>query len=159
MGGLVSNASNLEICTLLKDGAPYGEYLLAACNEVTNFINIQTKASLEHYVQADNKEAEHGSVTRLKASGNLLAIGYSSGTVIIYDLDLANAVPDFDNPEQLSLKQLNKFSFHRSGITSIIFDSNNTELYTGGQDTYIVVYDLVSDVAQFKLMGHKEQVT
>lgn len=29
-------------------------------------------------------------------------------------------------------------------------------MYSGGQDTYIVVYDLVSDQAQYKLMGHKE---
>ena len=99
LGGLVAGSSNIELCTLFRDGEPVGQYLLAACNEVTNFINLQTKESLEHYVQVDNKEAEHGFVTRLKASGNLLAIGYSSGTILVYDLDLANAQPDIDNPE------------------------------------------------------------
>lgn len=159
LGALVAGTSNIELCTLLKDGEPVGQYLLSACNEVTNFINLQTKEAHEHYVQVDNKAAEHGFVTRLKASGSLLAVGYSSGTVIIYDLDLANAQPDVDNTEQLCLKQLNKFSFHRSGITFLLFDRSNTELYSGSQDTYIVVYDLVSDRAQFKLMGHREPVT
>lgn len=32
-------------------------------------------------------------------------------------------------------------------------------MISGGADTYIVVYDLVSDQAQFKLLGHKEPVT
>jgi WD40 repeat protein len=32
-------------------------------------------------------------------------------------------------------------------------------MYSGGQDTYIVVYDLASDQAQYKLMGHKENIT
>mmetsp|Transcript_1866 Transcript_1866/g.2552 ORF Transcript_1866/g.2552 Transcript_1866/m.2552 type:complete len:103 (-) Transcript_1866:2318-2626(-) len=32
-------------------------------------------------------------------------------------------------------------------------------MISGGQDTYIVVYDLVADAAQYKLMGHKEEVT
>jgi len=30
---------------------------------------------------------------------------------------------------------------------------------SGGQDTYIVVYDLVADLAQFKLMGHSDHIT
>lgn len=56
-------------------------------------------------------------------------------------------MPDYDNPDQLSLKQLNKFSFHKSGVTCLLFDENNTALYSAGQDTYIVVYDLVSERA------------
>jgi len=43
---------------------------------------------------------------------------------------------------------------HNSGITSIHFDNANTEMFSGGQDTYIVVYDLVSDQAMYKLVGH-----
>lgn len=68
-------------------------------------------------------------------------------------------MPDYDNPDQLSLKQLNKFSFHKSGVTCLLFDENNTALYSAGQDTYIVVYDLVSERAEYKLMGHREEVT
>lgn len=29
----------------------------------------------------------------------------------------------------------------------MFFEDNNTQLYSGSQDTYIVVYDLVSDSA------------
>lgn len=41
----------------------------------------------------------------------------------------------------------------------IYFDDQNTQMFSGGQDTYIVVYDLVSDQAQYKMKGHKEQIT
>lgn len=30
---------------------------------------------------------------------------------------------------------------------------------SGSQDTYIVIYDLVADTAQFKLLGHNEAIT
>lgn len=43
---------------------------------------------------------------------------------------------------------------HHSGVSSIHFDNGNTEMFSGGQDTYIVVYDLVSDQAMYKLLGH-----
>ena len=88
-----------------------------------------------------------------------MAIGHSNGTILVYDLELTSTVPYEDNKNILLFELLHKFNFHRSGVSCILFDDNNTTMYSGGQDTYIVVYDLVSDTAQYKLMGHKEQVT
>jgi U3 small nucleolar RNA-associated protein 12 len=76
-------------------------------------------------------------VTCLAASNDLLAIGYSSGTILVYSL----------NVQSDSLEQLHSFSFHRSSVTSIIFYSNDTSMASGSEDTYIVVYDLVADTA------------
>ena len=88
-----------------------------------------------------------------------MAIGHSNGTILVYDLELESTAPSEDNKDILLFELLHKFNFHRSGVSCILFDDNNTTMYSGGQDTYIVVYDLVSDTAQYKLMGHKEQVT
>ena len=77
----------------------------------------------------------------------MLAIGYSSGTIIVVDLDLDNSLPDEDNKSLIQFSMLHKFSFHKTAVTTIIFDDNNTQMFSGGQDTYIVVYDLVSDSA------------
>jgi len=54
---------------------------------------------------------------------------------------------------------VHQFALHKSGVSSILFTDENTQMISGGQDTYIVVYDLVADAAQYKLMGHKEEVT
>lgn len=61
------------------------EHLVTACNEVVNFVNINTN---EIRYKIYDKEAEHGTVTHLKVSGNMLAVGYSSGTIIVYDLEI-----------------------------------------------------------------------
>jgi len=89
----------------------------------------------------------------------MLAIGYSSGTILIVDLDISNATNDQDNESHLVLATLHKFQMHRSSVTSMMFDDSNTQLYSGSQDTYIVIYDLVADQAMFKLLGHKEEIT
>ena len=80
-----------------------GEYLVTACNEVVNFINMNTN---EIRYKIYDQEAEHGFVTHLKASGSKLAIGYSSGTILVYDLDIANNLDGVEN-EPFSL--LHKF--------------------------------------------------
>ena len=121
-----------------------------------NFVNT---SSQEIQYKIYDHEAQYGQVTHISVSNNLIAIGYSQGTILVYNLDIGNALPDPDNAEHLLFEQLHQFSFHRSSISTIIFDENNTLMYSGGNDTYIVVYDLVSDQAQFKLTGHKEQIT
>ena len=38
-----------------------------------------------------------------------------------------------------------KFSLHRSAVTCISFDTEGIQMFSGSQDTYIVVYDLLAD--------------
>ena len=58
---------------------------MTACNEVVNFINLNTN---EIRYKIYDKEAEHGYVTHLKASGKILAVGFSTGTILVYDLEI-----------------------------------------------------------------------
>jgi hypothetical protein len=122
------------------DGKTKGTYIVSACNEVVNFTNMRT-GEIEFKLYED--EAIHGFVTCLAATAEMIAIGFSSGTVLVYSLKLDNE----SNESKQKLQQLHSYSFHRSAITTIVFYSNDTCMATGSSDTYIVVYDLVADTA------------
>jgi U3 small nucleolar RNA-associated protein 12 len=51
------------------------------------------------------------------------------------------------------------FNGHKSAITVLAFDDLGVRLASGSKDTDIIVWDLVAEVGQFKLRGHKDQVT
>ena len=58
-----------------------------------------------------------------------------------------------------AFEQVHSFEFHRSAVTAIVFSDENTQLISGSADTYIIVYDLITSTAEFKLLGHTEQVS
>jgi hypothetical protein len=83
-GGLVGSASNIVICKVFNESDELvGVFVVSACNEVVNFSNIKTG---EIQFKIYDKEALHGYVTHLSVSSDLLAIGYSSGTILVYNL-------------------------------------------------------------------------
>lgn len=51
------------------------------------------------------------------------------------------------------------FNGHKSGVTTLAFDSSGARLASGAQDTNIIVWDLVAEVGLFKLRGHTNQIT
>lgn len=51
------------------------------------------------------------------------------------------------------------FNGHRSAITTLAFDRSGVRLASGSKDTDIIVWDLVAEVGQYKLRGHKDQIT
>jgi len=72
----------------MKFGTEYGPYLVSGHNELVYLTNTNTN-EIEYKIY--DKEASNGYVTHLKVSAYQLAIGYSSGTILIIDLDIANA--------------------------------------------------------------------
>ena len=144
VGGFVANTSNVQTCLLYSKETPSGDYLVTAHNEVVYFTNMASN-EIEHKFYS--REAEFGQVTCLKASRSSLAVGYSSGTIIVVDLNLDNATADEENEGAIMLSELHRFQFHRTGVTSLLFDDQNTILYSGSLDTYIITYDLVADQA------------
>ena len=103
MGGLVSNTSNMAECKIMKNGVENGQYLLTGCNEVVNFTNLATQ-EIEYKIY--DHEAQFGYVTYISVSANLLAIGYSSGTILVFNLDIDQALPDPDNQDHLLFEQV-----------------------------------------------------
>ena len=69
-----------------EDRSIKGTYLVSGCNEVTSFTNIAT-GEVDYKIYHD--DALYGQVTCIKASSDVIAIGYSSGTILVYDLTVA----------------------------------------------------------------------
>ena len=144
----------------LSSGAHDGKtfYVVSACNEVVNLTNIRTG---ETEFQIYDREAIRGTVTCLATAGSLLAIGYSSGTVLVYNLDMIVAEEETQDKLSASRFELaHQFAFHKSAVSCMVFSGEGTtQLISGSADTYIIIYDLVASTAEFKLMGHAESIT
>lgn len=130
---------------LIKAGKT--SYLVSACNEVVSFTNLKTG---EVALQLYEKEAIHGQVSCVATSGDLVAVGYTSGTILVYQAE---------ESEALKFEQVHQFSFHKSAVNVIIFAEDGTQLISGGADSYIILYDLVASTAEYKLIGHTGPVT
>ena len=105
LGGLASNTANLQVAQISKDGKD-SSFVVSACNETVNLVNAVTK-EIEYKIY--DSQAEHGFVTCLKVSGQLLAVGFSNGTVLVYDLDLEKRVPHVDHQDRLEFAEVHKF--------------------------------------------------
>ena len=99
--------------------------MISACNEVVNFTNIRT-GEVEFRIY--DKDALHGQVTYVASSGVYLAIGYSSGTVLVYNIEkpLEEEEDSLAKATESRFEMLFQFSFHKSSITSLVFASENT---------------------------------
>ena len=85
ISGLVGNIANIKVIKIRKPGAEKKtEYLVTACNEVVNLTNIRTG---EVEFQIYDKESMHGQVSNIATSGSLIAIGYTSGTILVFNLE------------------------------------------------------------------------
>ena len=84
-------------------------------------------------------------IAQSRAEEDVFAVGYSDGSIRIWDTQTANIVLSFNG--------------HRSAITSLTFDRTGSRLASGSRDTDIVIWNLVAEVAEFKLRGHKDQIT
>lgn len=51
------------------------------------------------------------------------------------------------------------FNGHKSAITALAFDKTGVRLASGAKDTNVIIWDLVAEVGQYKLRGHKDQIT
>lgn len=76
---------------------------------------------------------------------NIIAAGYSDGTIKVWDIASSSVVIVFTG--------------HKSAITQLFFDRLGTRLVSGGKDAMIIMWDLVAEVGLFKLKGHKDQIT
>lgn len=93
----------------------------------------------------DNCKAEVTVIAQSKADQDIFAVGYSDGSVRVWDCKTAQLVI--------------RFNGHRSAVTTLAFDGSGTRLASGGKDAHIIVWDLISEVGLYRLKGHKDQVT
>lgn len=106
--------------------------------------DVKTGESVSRWHDKDNKsEVTH--LSQCAAQPDLVAAGYSDGSIRIWDA--------------LSGQIVVTFNGHRSAVTQITFDSDGARLVSGSRDTDIIVWNLLSETAEFRLRGHKDQIT
>ena len=121
-GALTSNQANAIICKmlLLNLSSKAINVLATACNEVVSLSNLQTGEVLFKLYE---EEAGHGFVTCLAASSLLLAVGYSSGHVIVYNLESKQVSP-VHKGEPFEIEHT--FNFHKTSVTALNFSDEDT---------------------------------
>jgi U3 small nucleolar RNA-associated protein 12 len=72
-------------------------------------------------------------------------VGYEDGSIRLWDSKIATTIVTFNG--------------HRSAIAILAFDQSGVRLASGSKDTDVIVWDLVAEVGQYKLRGHKDQIT
>ncbi|XP_055305493.1 WD repeat-containing protein 3 [Sitodiplosis mosellana] len=75
-----------------------------------------------------------------------LAVGFADGVVRIFNL-------------QSTFEDEPQFSLHRSGVNILRYDSAGLRLASGGQDTDIVIIDIVTATGKCRLTGHSGAIT
>ncbi|TKX23615.1 WD domain-containing protein 15 [Elsinoe australis] len=89
--------------------------------------------------------AQVTSITQCAAQKELLAIGYSDGSIRVWD--------------DISATVLVTFNGHRSAVTHLVFDREGLRLASGSKDTDVIIWNMLSESAEFRLRGHKDQIT
>ncbi|KAB7499480.1 WD repeat-containing protein 3 [Armadillidium nasatum] len=73
-----------------------------------------------------------------------VAVGYSEGTLVLYDLS--------------STETPVKFNGHKGGITTIAWDPQGMRVASGSENGEIVLWDMVSEKGIVRLLGHKGRI-
>ncbi|KAJ2982739.1 hypothetical protein NQ176_g1187 [Zarea fungicola] len=84
-------------------------------------------------------------IAQSQTDADIFAVGYEDGSIRLWDSKIATVIVSFNG--------------HKSAINKLTFDKSGIRLASGSKDTDIIVWDLVAEVGQFKLRGHKDQVT
>ena len=123
--GLSGAQANIKVVQMIGAGNVKTYYAVSACNEVVNLTNIRTG---EVIYQIYDREAIQGTVTCLAVAGQLLAIGYSSGTIMVYNLAVIESDED-QTRDKLSVSRFelaHQFSFHKTAVTCMEFSGEGT---------------------------------
>ena len=112
--------------------------LIASCQNV-HLWNLRTKASIRVF-----RVSEFCRVVKI-AKGDQLAAGYNDGKVRLFDFASADC--------------LAVLCGHKSEITCLTFNDENSLLVSGGKDTNIVIWDVIDQVGLYRLLGHSDAIT
>ncbi|PVV00093.1 hypothetical protein BB559_000141 [Furculomyces boomerangus] len=121
-----------------------GKYAIAPALEEVLVWDLKKGECVKRWYDMDN----HSQITCIQRSpnGNEYAIGYSDGSIRVYDIEKENT------PKLI-------FNGHRGAISALRFDPTGTVLCSGSRDTDIVLWDMVGETGLFRLKGHKDQIT
>lgn len=132
-------------CNAIFD--PSGKFFVTATLET---VSVWKTRSGERMVSLSNAETSKQRPIEVKAlayapNGNLIAAGYSDGSICLWDL----------STQQISAR----FHGHKRSITRLVFDVSGELLASGSQDTYICIWDIIEETGWKKLTGHHHEIT
>ncbi|KAF2858790.1 WD40 repeat-like protein [Piedraia hortae CBS 480.64] len=139
--GTVCTASSNSLWT--DDGSSAGRAYVGA-NENVLCWNVKKGELISRWEDADNK-SEVTCLAQHSGRDVLFAVGYADGSIRVWDALLGEVYIRFDG--------------HRSAVTHLQFDRKGIRLVSGSKDTNIIMWNLSSQMAEFKLRGHKDQIT
>ncbi|EGP87272.1 uncharacterized protein MYCGRDRAFT_93412 [Zymoseptoria tritici IPO323] len=120
-----------------------GKAFVGANEEVLCW-DVKKGELLSRWQDKDNK-SEATCITQCEIQPDLVAVGYTDGSIRIWD--------------SLSGQIVVSFNGHRSAVTHLQFDREGSRLASGSKDTDIIIWNLLSETAEFRLRGHKDQIT
>lgn len=142
--GLVSSSSsNIVWSSRDKASTGAGQAIVAANEEVLCW-DIKKGELLARWRDEKNK-AQVTAIAQSKTDKDIYAVGYEDGSIRLWDSKITTTILNFNG--------------HKSAITILAFDKSGVRLASGSKDTDVIVWDLIAEVGQYKLRGHKDQIT
>lgn len=143
LGVVASSTSNLVWTARDRNGTGAGQAVVAANEEVLCW-DIKKGEILSRW-RDEKCTVPVTAIAQSKADPDFFAVGYEDGSLRLWDSKIATVVVSFNG--------------HKSAITQLAFDKSGVRLASGSRDTDVIIWDLVAEVGQYKLRGHKDQVT
>lgn len=122
-----------------------GKIIYTGCNEYVLVIDLKTGSIIKKILSTDENFRFEVSSLCLDSQNLNLAVGYSNGSIIVYDA-------------KNNYAQIKKFSLHKSAVTSLDFNASGNYLASGSKDTLIHVWDLIGESVLYKLSGHTNNI-
>lgn len=94
---------------------------------------------------ASNTRVLVTSIACMPSSRSLVAVGYSDGSVRIWDIINGSCETTLNG--------------HKKAVTALRYNKVGSILASGSKDTDIIIWDAVGEAGLFRLRGHKDQVT
>ncbi|KAK4034005.1 hypothetical protein C8A01DRAFT_39523 [Parachaetomium inaequale] len=141
--GVVASTNSNLVWSSSRGKAGAGQAIVAANEEVLVW-DIK-KGELLGRWRDENCRAKVTAIAQSRTDPDVFAVGYEDGSIRIWDSKIATSVVSFNG--------------HKSAITILALDKTGVRLASGAKDTDVIVWDLVAEVGQYKLRGHKDQVT
>ncbi|KAK4187957.1 hypothetical protein QBC35DRAFT_497355 [Podospora australis] len=142
-GVVASSTSNIVWSSGQKSKSGAGQAIVAANEEVLVW-DIKKGELLSRW-KDENCRAQVTAIAQSKIDPDVFAVGYENGSIRIWDGKIATSVVSFNG--------------HKSAVTILAFDKSGVRLASGSKDTDVIIWDLVAEVGQYKLRGHKDQIT
>lgn len=141
-GIIASERGNINFLTLK---GKEGRYVAVAGAE--NVIIWDLRLGTQEFLLRRQRDGEQCEVTAIRGSpDNIhLAAGYTDGTIEIFNLQTRQSVCSF--------------SVHKSAVTILRYDEFGMRLVSGGNDTDLVVCDIISQQGKYRLSGHTGPIT